>query len=118
MPTHSSKTTPQADADLLQSLGVDPAQLDPAPLWTPCGSASIERLQGRHPCLRCGQPSTVAGVVEVLGFGRRWIDRCMPCLVASTPRGGPRVPLESTVAVIREAAREAGATVTIVTDGA
>lgn len=106
------------DADLLQSLGIDPAHLDQAPPWTPCGSAEIERLQARHPCLRCGQPSTVAGTVDIPGLGRRWVDRCMPCLVATTPRGGSQKPLEDTMAAIRKAAREAGATVTIVTDGA
>ncbi|MFG3136157.1 hypothetical protein ACGFZA_08025 [Streptomyces sp. NPDC048211] len=106
------------DADLLQSLGVDPAHLDPAPPWTPRGTAEIGRLKARHPCLRCGAQSTVAGAVDVPGLGRRWVDRCMPCLVATTPRGGPQKPLEDIAAAIREAAREAGATVTIVTDGA
>lgn len=104
------------DADLLRSLGVDPGRLDPAPLWTACGSASIERLDARHPCVRCGQPSTVAGVVDAPGFGRRWVDRCMPCLIATTSRG-PVAPLADTLAVLRDAAREAGASLTIVTDG-
>ncbi|MET8538845.1 hypothetical protein ABZV67_46260 [Streptomyces sp. NPDC005065] len=40
----------------------------------------------------------------------------MPCLVAATPRGGPRAPLADTLAVLREAAREAGVDLTIVTD--
>ncbi|MFJ5817235.1 hypothetical protein ACIQGT_25550 [Streptomyces sp. NPDC093108] len=78
------------DADLLRSLAIDPSALDPAPPWAPCGSAGIQRLHGRHPCVRCGRPSTVAGVVEVPGHGRRWVDRCVPCLVATTPRGGPQ----------------------------
>jgi hypothetical protein len=104
------------NADLLQSLDIDPAQLDPAPPWAPRQSAGIERLDGKHPCVRCGQPARVTGVVEVPGHGRRWLDRCMPCLIATTPRGGPRAPLVETVNVVREAAREAGAAVTIVTD--
>ncbi|MEV7856965.1 hypothetical protein [Streptomyces sp. NPDC088183] len=40
------------DADLLRSLAIDPSDLDPAPPWTPCGSAGIQRLHGRHPCVR------------------------------------------------------------------
>ncbi|MFE9949266.1 hypothetical protein ACFYRJ_17245 [Streptomyces sp. NPDC005531] len=40
----------------------------------------------------------------------------MPCLLATTPRGGPRAPLADTVAVLQEAAREAGAALTIRTD--
>lgn len=116
VPTHSSKAT-QVDADFLQSLGIDLARLDPAPTWTACGSAGIERLDARHPCVRCGQPSTVASVVDAPGFGRRWVDRCMPCLIATTPRGGSAAPLADTLAVLRGAAREAGVALTIVTDG-
>jgi hypothetical protein len=101
------------DADLLRSLGVDPALLDPAPPWAP--RAGAERLDGNHPCVRCGKPARATGVVDVPGYGRRWLDRCMPCLIATTPRGGPRAPLAETVNVLREAAREAGVALTIVT---
>ncbi|MFD5064583.1 hypothetical protein [Streptomyces sp. NPDC058394] len=38
----------------------------------------------------------------------------MPCLIATTPRGGLRAP--DTLAVLREAAREAGVDMTIVAD--
>ncbi len=41
-------------ADLLRSLGVAPSQLDPAPPWSPRQSAGAERLDGSHPCVRCG----------------------------------------------------------------
>ncbi|MGC5004811.1 hypothetical protein [Streptomyces sp. DT203] len=41
----------------------------------------------------------------------------MPCLLATTPRGRPRTPLADTLAVLREAAGEAGVALTIVTDG-
>lgn len=104
-------------ADLLRVLNVDPKALDPAPPPTPCGSASIARLDARHPCVRCGQPSTVAGVVDVPGLGRRWLDRCTPCLIATTPRGGPAAPLTDILAVLRDAAREVGVSLAIVTDG-
>ncbi|WP_329612515.1 hypothetical protein OG244_03735 [Streptomyces brevispora] len=105
------------DADLLLFLGLDPARLDPALPWTPCGGAAIERLRGRRPCVRCGWPSTVAGAVDIPGHGRRWVDRCMPCLTATTPRGEARAPLEHTLAAVTGAAREADAKITIVTDG-
>ncbi|MFF1843033.1 hypothetical protein ACFVW9_14970 [Streptomyces sp. NPDC058217] len=102
------------DADLLRSLGVNPSTLDPAPAsrWR---NAGPERLRGRRPCVRCGEPARAAGVVDVPGYGRRWLDRCMPCLIATTPRSdGPRAPLADTLAVLREAAREAGVALTIV----
>ncbi|MFF3359533.1 hypothetical protein ACFYWN_44830 [Streptomyces sp. NPDC002917] len=104
------------DADLLRSLDIDPAQLDPAPPRAPRQSAGLERLDGAHPCVRCGKPARATGVVDVPGHGRRWLDRCMLCLIATTPRGGPRAPLADTVAVLREAAREAGAALSIVAD--
>ncbi|WP_326624656.1 MULTISPECIES: hypothetical protein [unclassified Streptomyces] len=40
----------------------------------------------------------------------------MPCLIATTPRGGLRAPIADTLAVLREAAREAGVDMTIVAD--
>lgn len=102
------------DADL-RSLGIDPSTLDPAPPWTPRGEAEMARLDGRHPCVRCGAPATVAGVVDAIGHGRRWLDQCMPCLIATTPRGGRTGPLEDTLSVLRDAAREAGVNLTVVT---
>ncbi|WP_331757194.1 hypothetical protein OH782_42045 (plasmid) [Streptomyces sp. NBC_01544] len=105
------------DADLLRVLGVDPAQLDPAPPRAQRRAASAERLDGSHPCVHCGQPARATGVVDVPGYGRRWLDRCMPCLLATTPRGGPRAPLADTLAVLRAAARDTGVALTIVADG-
>ncbi|WP_406505377.1 hypothetical protein [Streptomyces sp. NBC_01602] len=102
--------------DLLRSLGVDPSQLDLAPPWAPRQIAGIERLDGAHPCVRCDKPARATGVVTVPSYGRRWLDRCMPCLLATTPRGGPHAPLAETLAVLREAAREAGVALTIATD--
>ncbi|MEV7715263.1 hypothetical protein [Streptomyces sp. NPDC088270] len=99
------------DADLLRSLAIDPSDLDPAPPWTPCGSAGIQRLHGRHPCVRCGRPSTVAGVVETPEHGRRWVDRCMPCLVATAPQA------TEPLVVLREAARTAGVALPTPADG-
>lgn len=104
-------------ADLLRALNVDPEALDPAPPPTPCGRVSMVRLDARHPCVRCGQPSTVAGVVDIPGLGRRWVDRCTPCLIATTPRGDPPAALTGILAVLRNAALEVGVSLTIVTDG-
>ncbi|WP_406428716.1 hypothetical protein [Streptomyces sp. NBC_01589] len=102
------------DADLLRSLGVDPSQLDPAPPWAP--RAGAERLDGSHRCALCGKLARATVGVDTPGHGRRWLDRCMPCFIATTPRGGPREPLADTLAVLREAALEAGVIVTIRSD--
>ncbi|MFE7793560.1 hypothetical protein [Streptomyces sp. NPDC057460] len=40
----------------------------------------------------------------------------MPCLIATTPRGGFRAPIADSLAVLREATREAGVDLTIVAD--
>ncbi|WP_333732568.1 hypothetical protein [Streptomyces sp. IBSBF 3010] len=101
-------------ANLLHTLGIAPSSLDPAPPWTPCGSAYIERLTERHPCIRCGATATVAGVIEDASFGRRWVDRCTACLAATTTRSpGPRPPVADVLAVVRAAASEIGMTVTV-----
>ncbi|MET4648157.1 hypothetical protein ABID95_007927 [Streptomyces atratus] len=104
------------NADLLRSLGVDPSTLDAAPPW-PWRSAGAERLDGRHACVRCGKPARVAGVVDTPGHGRRWLDRCIPCLIATTPGDGSSAPLKDTLAVLREAAWEAGVDLTAVVVG-
>ncbi|MFE7794513.1 hypothetical protein [Streptomyces sp. NPDC057460] len=104
------------DADLLRSFGVDPSQLDPAPPWVPRQSAGAERLDGSHPCVRCGEPARATVGVAAPGHGRRWLDRCMPCLIATTPSGGPRAPLADMLAVLRQAAHEAGVDLTVVAD--
>ncbi|TXS44940.1 hypothetical protein [Streptomyces sp. OR43] len=105
------------DADLLRSLGIDPTMLAPAAPASPRQEAAFARLRERVPCLLCGQPSSAVDVAEAPGHGRRWVDRCMPCMVATTPRGGPRGSLEDVLSVLRDAAHEAGVTaIRIVTD--
>ncbi|WNI31502.1 hypothetical protein [Streptomyces sp. ITFR-6] len=106
------------DADQLRSLGVDLSALDPAPPQTPRWDAGTERLKARHPCLLCGQPSSAVGIAHTPGHGRRWVGTCMPCLVATTPSGRTGVSLTDTLAVLREAAREVGAVLKIITDEA
>ncbi|MFB8036624.1 hypothetical protein ACFC5Z_27540 [Streptomyces sp. NPDC056004] len=41
----------------------------------------------------------------------------VPCLVATTPRGGPQAPLTEPLAVLREAARTTGVALTMAADG-
>ncbi|WP_326734027.1 hypothetical protein [Streptomyces sp. NBC_01022] len=104
------------DCELLLFLGIDPATLDPVPQLASRCDFPAERLAARHPCVRCGQPSSAAGIVSTPRHGRRWLDRCMPCLVATTPRGGPSVSLADILTTLRDAAAEAGVTLRIVTD--
>lgn len=104
------------DGELLLSLDIDPATLDPAPLPASRCDFPTKRLTARHPCVRCGQPSSAAGIVSTPDHGRRWLDRCMPCLIATTPRGGPSVPLADVLVVLQDAAAEAGVTLRIITD--
>ncbi|MFJ7963106.1 hypothetical protein [Streptomyces sp. NPDC096324] len=93
--------------DLLELLGIDPADLEPAPPNASYRSSS--HLTEQHACLRCGRPATLAGVIDVPTLGSRWIDRCGPCFVATSSRpSGTAAPLEDTLAVLRDAALEAG----------
>jgi hypothetical protein len=62
--------------------------------------------------MRCGEPARATGVVDAPGHDR-WLDRCMPCLIATTRAAAP-VPLWRTP--LREAAREAGVTLAIAAD--
>jgi hypothetical protein len=101
--------------DLLQSLGVTPDDLE---LARPLGSSGPQHVATQHRCLRCGRPATLASVLEVPGAGRRWVDRCGPCfLETSPPPAGPPPSLEETLADLRAAAAEAGVALTVAVDG-
>jgi hypothetical protein len=106
------------DADLLRTLGIDPAALDPAPPWAPWRGTAVERLDGGHRCARCGQPARATRVVDVPGLGLRWLDTCRTHFLAVTRLLPSRMPstLEGIVADLRAAARDAGAPLTILTD--
>jgi hypothetical protein len=94
--------------DLLHLLGVTVDDLEHAPPEAPLGSSGKRRLAEGHDCLQCGRPATTAGVVDVPGLGRFWIDRCTPCMVATTSScGRPAAPIEEVLAVLRDAALEA-----------
>jgi hypothetical protein len=106
------------DDDILEQLGVDPARLEPAPPGLPAVLPPRER-QDRYerPCAACGQPARTTRVIDLPGHGPRWLDRCRDCFLATVPRGsGQPAPLEETLAVLAEAAREAGVTLTVITD--
>lgn len=106
------------DADLLRTLGIDPATLDPAPPWAPYRGTSTARLDGGHRCACCGQPARATRVVDVPGCGPRWLDTCRTHFLAVTRLLPSRMPstVEGIVADLRAAAREAGASLTVVTD--
>lgn len=94
--------------DLLHLLNVTPDDLEQAPHRAPLGSSGKQRLAEDHACLRCGRPATVAGVIDIPGRGGFWVDRCTPCMVATTSRSDkPPAPLEEVLVVLRDAALEA-----------
>lgn len=103
--------------DLLRTLGVDPAALDPAPAH-PRGQAGFDRVGlSPVPCSLCGAPAYVTKVVDLPG-GHRWLDRCRTCFLATVhldPGGAPST-VDGILADLREAAAEAGVTLAVVTD--
>lgn len=95
-------------SDLLHLLGVTVDDLEQAPPDAPLGSSGKWRLAEDHDCLHCGRPAAAAGVVDVPGRGRFWVDRCTPCMVATTSSSDRQpAPLEEVLAVLRGAAIEA-----------
>ncbi|MFE2486092.1 hypothetical protein ACFXGR_22880 [Streptomyces mirabilis] len=105
-------------ADLLRTLGIDPAALDPAPPQAPYRGTSLVRIDGSHPCARCGLPARATRVVDVPGLGRRWLDTCRDDFLAASRLWPSRMPstMEGIVADLRAAAAEAGADLRILTD--
>ena len=102
-------------ADLLRSLGVDPSQLDPPHHGHRQGRRRAARRQPSVRALRQARQSD---------RGRRH-TRAWPPLAGPMhalphrhhpTRRRPRAPLADTLAVLREAAREAGVDLTIVAD--
>ncbi|MER5694973.1 hypothetical protein ACWDBO_31690 [Streptomyces mirabilis] len=106
------------DADLLRTLGIDPAALEPAPPWAPYRGTSTARLDGGHRCARCGQPARATRVVDAPGLGRRWLDTCRDDFLAVARLRPSRMPstVEGIVADLRAAAVEVGAPLTVVVD--
>ncbi|NMI63169.1 hypothetical protein [Streptomyces sp. RLA2-12] len=106
------------DADLLRALAIDAADLEPAPPWAPYRGTSTARIDGSRPCVSCGQPARATRVVDVPVLGPRWLDTCRDHFLAAARLLPSRMPstAEEIVADLREAAREAGADLAIVTD--
>ncbi|WP_432182063.1 hypothetical protein [Streptomyces sp. NBC_00063] len=105
--------------DLLRLLALDPADLKPAPQRSASQEDSAARLgptPGPVPCVACGDPARSTRIIDTPDHGRRWLDLCRDCLLATADRRRPTVPLAATLAVLRDAAEEAGVTVRILVD--
>lgn len=98
-------------SDLLLALAVDPAGLDLAPVWSP--DAGLDRVDTR-PCVACDALAVATRAVHIPGFGRRWVDRCRPHLIATADYG--RLASVDVLADLADAAGEAGAELTVITD--
>ncbi|MFG2660113.1 hypothetical protein [Streptomyces sp. NPDC048425] len=64
----------------------------------------------------CGDPARSTRIITTSDHGRRWLDLCRDCMLATKERGRPAVPLADTLAVLRAAAEEAGVTVRVLVD--
>ncbi|MFE4629300.1 hypothetical protein ACFROD_41205, partial [Streptomyces mirabilis] len=71
------------DADLLLSLVIDVADLEPAPPWAPYRGTSTARIDSSRPCASCGQLAQATRVIHVPGLGPRWLDTCHPRFLAA-----------------------------------
>ncbi|MFG2525922.1 hypothetical protein [Streptomyces sp. NPDC048527] len=95
-------------SNTLRILNVNPHQLPPAPATT-SGAEAFARI-GRtpQPCVACGRPATATRIVDVPGTGPRWIDTCMPHMIATTKTVATRTPESRALASLRDAVRQAG----------
>ncbi|MGQ4343626.1 hypothetical protein [Streptomyces sp. SAS_275] len=101
------------DADLLRSLAVDPATLDPAPAVVRTADA---RQRFVRPCSTCGATAMSTGTVQ-LPHGVFWLDACRDHMLEGFRLRAGRWPSAGDVfAVLREAAAEAGVALTVITD--
>ncbi|MFB7711617.1 hypothetical protein [Streptomyces sp. NPDC056105] len=102
--------------DLLLRLGLDPADLKPGPQRPANQEDAAARLgptPGPVPCVACGTPARSTRIIDTPSHGRRWLDLCRDCMLATADPRRPTVPLAATLAVLREAAEEAGVTVRV-----
>jgi hypothetical protein len=103
--------------DLLLLLHLDPADLKPAPARAANAQDARQRLgPDPVPCVACGTPARSTRIIATREHGRRWLDLCRDCMLATADRGQPTVPLTETLAVLRDAAREAGVALTVLVD--
>lgn len=103
--------------DLLLRLDLDPADLKPAPARAASAQDARERLgPDPVPCVACGTPARSTRIIATPEHGRRWLDLCRDCMLAAANRGRPTGPLAGALAVLRDAACEAGVALTILVD--
>ncbi|MGP4052221.1 hypothetical protein [Streptomyces sp. 2A115] len=98
---------------------VDPAGLDPAPSRPRWGDGFDRVGLNPKPGVACGEPARFTRAVDFPGCGPRWLDKCRNHFLELTEadrRHLPAVPLAETLAVLRDAAWEAGVALAILTD--
>lgn len=102
--------------EMLQVLGLNPAQLPPAPSSTARAEEAFARI-GRtpQPCVSCGQPATATRIVDIPGAGPCWIDTCTPHMIAITKASETSAPKSEALGVVRDAVRQVGADVALLT---
>lgn len=101
-------------AEAAEYLGVDPANLEPAPARPTRWDYRARYGLDPKPCSACSLPARSSGVLHHPALGPRWLDQCRTCFLATPPRS--RVPLEQMLADLREIAAEMGVPLTILVD--
>jgi hypothetical protein len=102
--------------EMLQVLGVDPAQLPPAPSSPARAEEAFARIgRAPQPCVSCGRPATATSVADIPGFGPRWIDKCTPHMMAVTKKDSAAAPESEALAALRDAVRQAGVDAALLT---
>ncbi|MER6979377.1 hypothetical protein [Streptomyces carpinensis] len=70
----------------INSFGIGPARLDPAPAEPVRKTGYRPRIHPHSPtrarCSSCGEPAVATRIVDVPGPGLRWHDSCHDCMVA------------------------------------
>ncbi|WP_406337356.1 hypothetical protein [Streptomyces sp. NBC_00649] len=103
--------------DLLRSLALDPADLKPTPHRQATAQDAAERLgPDPLPCAACGTPARSTRIIDTPSHGRRWLELCRDCMLATADRRRPTEPLAATLEVLRDAAEQVGVTVRVLVD--
>lgn len=101
-------------AEACRHLGIDPARLEPAPAQPTLADYRARYGVDPQPCSACGQPARSSSILDDPQHGRRWVDRCRTCSLATPP--ALRVPLSEALADLKAIARDTGARLTVITD--
>ncbi|MET7538249.1 hypothetical protein [Streptomyces sp. NPDC005507] len=62
------------------------------------------------------RPARSTRIIDTPDHGRRWLDLCRDCMLATADHGRRAVPLADTLAVLRAAAEEASVPVRVFVD--